>query len=209
MLSRITLLLIALLLLGAHAIAVFAGETDSLQLTTSVSNLSYCRNQIYDGEFDVLIKLQLTYTNASQKPIILEREPNLVVAWRAKKNLKELESADYTHILWMFSDDSGVTETGNVPSANFVVLKPGEAYQSEAGLQIPSARYLIEKGVITNGDNYLQVIISKWSGTEKQALFLKDRWKKTGVLWSSSVLSQPMLLTIESQPKIVECPRNE
>lgn len=204
MINRILFLLVAILLLGSHSVMV-ARETDDLQLTTSISNLSYCSNTIYENEFDVFIKLRLTYTNTGLKPIILEKEPNLITYWRAKPNLKELESADYTHEFWMSSDNEGVTEIGNVPSANFVVLQSGESYRSEADIQISSAKDLIERKVITTGAQHLQIVIPKWSGDEKQARFLKDKWKKVGVLYYGSVHSQPMLFTIESQPRIVEC----
>lgn len=202
------LLSVLLLLFGGHSVAVATGEADNLRLATSISNLSYCRDPIYEEEFDVFIKLQLTFTNVGQKPIILEKEPNLITYWRARPNLKELELADYTHTLWISSDNEGVTETGNAPSVNFVVLQLGESYRSEAEIHIPSARFLIEKGVIAKGAQYLQIVIPKWSGNEKQARFLKDRWKKVGVLWSDSIRSQPMLFSIEPQPKVLECSRH-
>jgi hypothetical protein len=169
--------------------------------------LSYCRNTIYDDEFDVLIRLRLTYTNVGRKPLILEREPNLVTYWRAGRTVKELGAAFFTHTLWITSNNEGVTESGAVPGANFVVLNFGESYEGEAEIHVPSARVLMKEGVMTGGAQYLQVVIPKWSGSERQARFLRERWKKLGLLWSDAVRSQPLLITIEPQPKIVECPR--
>lgn len=204
--NRILLTITALLLLGGHSITCVAAQVSNLRLTTQLSNLSYCRNTIYDEEFDVILRLQLTYTNVGQKPLILEKEPNLVTYWHTGRTLKELESADFTHTLWITSNKEGVTESGDVPSANFVVLRPGESYVSEAEIHIPSARFLMKKGVIAGGAQYLQVVIPKWSGDEKQARFLSERWRKAGRLWSDAARSQPMLITIEPEPKIVECP---
>jgi hypothetical protein len=205
--NRILLTMTALLLSGNHSITCIAAEASNLRLTTQPSNLSYCRNTIYDEEFDVLIRLRLTYTNTGRKPLILEKGPNLVTYWRAKRTPKELQSADFTHTLWITSDNEGVSESGDVPSANYVVLQPGESYVGEAEIHVPNAKALMKEGVIAGGAQYFQVVIPKWSGNEKQAGFLRERWKKVGWLWSGAIRSQPMLITIEPQPNVVECPR--
>ena len=177
MINRILLLLLTILLLSSYSIVV-TKETDNLRMTISILDLSYCRSPIHENDFDVFIKLQLTYMNIGKKPLILETEPNFITSWRIKPNLKELESSGYTDILGAFSDNEGVTETGDVPSANFIVLQPGEAYRSETDMKIHNAKLMMEEKVITTGSQYLQIIIPKWSGNKKQASFLKGKWKK-------------------------------
>lgn len=197
----IYLLLALVLLYHANPQAVCAGQDNDLQLTITVTSQRYCLNKIYDGEYDLILKLQLRYTNTGKQTLILEKGGNLITYFKTGSDLKSLAAARYGHILWMSSNNEGVTETGSTPSSSFVALKPDEFYEIEGEMRFPSAKELLAKG-----RQYLQVVIPTWSGTDNQAHELRKRWKKTGALWYKPARSQPMEFTVEKEPKVVECP---
>jgi hypothetical protein len=191
----------------AFCAGAVAAPRDGVRLVTTVTNQNYCRDPIYDDDFYVYITLGLTYSNVGQRPIILEKEPNLIEYWRTNETLAGLHSTGYAHESWISAQSDGITESGNMPTDAFVILKPGESYRTETELQISSVRFLIGRKIIARGTQYLEIVIPKWSGTEKQYRFLRDKWRNVGFLWGESARSHPIRLTIDSQPKLGECKR--
>jgi hypothetical protein len=194
-----SIFLLALLLLPSGG--AYGSEKDhDLQLSSKILKQSYCKDS---DTIMSLLKLELTYTNVGQQPIILYKGSDLISYVRSARSREELSAGKYEvdmSITWVTSGNGAVPNTGRVPDSRFVVLKPGASFKV-AG----DARIIDSDKLLPAGKHVLQVIVSTWQGSREQAERLRNKWAKTGYFWYGNTFSLPMQITIESNPKLKSC----
>lgn len=199
--KKVFLLVLELLLLTSGG--AYGREKDhELQLSTKILKQNYCKDKDSDTIM-LLFKLELTYINVGQQPIILYKGSDLISYVRAARNQEELSAGKYEvdlSVTWVTSGSGDVPDTGRVPDSRFVVLKPGASFKAAGETRIFDSNKLLPAG-----EHVLQVIVSTWQGSREQAEKLRSKWAKRGYFWYGNAFSLPMLLTVEDNPKLKGC----
>lgn len=186
-----------LLLLTSAGINADQKEHDLL-LATSVLKQSYCKDE-NSGTVMLLLRLQLRYTNVGRGTVILYKGSDLISYVRVARNREALSANNYEvdmSVTWVTSGDGSVPNTGRTPDSRFVVLKPGAAYKAVGETRI------IGSDSLAAGEHAMQVIVSTWQGSGEQAERLRGKWRKVGYFWYGNTFPKPMLLAVESSPKM-------
>ena len=175
------------------------GKDTDLQLTTRVLEQRYCNDANSEDQFSVKMQLELQYKNTGKAPIIFEKSSDLILGYKSAADLKYLQSLPFQEFA-AARHHRGVSETGDKPSSDFVILRPNQTYLIEAYFRLPySNEWALKENQI------LQIVVGVWSGTKKQSEELKAKWKSMGLLWTDDARSQPMPFSIEQDPQIEEC----
>jgi hypothetical protein len=176
-----------------------------LQLTTSIIEQKYCNT----GSPSLRIKLLLDYKNVGSSAVILYKGSSLVSRYLISRSTKAAAARDYARDVRLelkSLEGSDHFNTRN-PGNDFVILKPNGFYRTESAVDLP----ITDSGnpnpdFLRAGTYFLQVNVSTWNESANLGHKLRYRWRHTGALWFSNVLSRPMSFSIEEQPKIVDCP---
>jgi hypothetical protein len=215
----VTYLLCSSLISGLHgrsttpprALAQPQGAEKQLlpRLTTSVIAQRYCKEPGSDVSDNLRIRLRLRYTNVRSQALILYKHENTVFREMISRNPSEAAAHRY---VWDFSL---TTVTGGrdaridvaVPSASFVILRPGQFFDSEAEVTIfvRRGRAGKESDGLLPGEYILQVSVSTWPESENLAERLRKRWQGIGTLSFRDLTSEPMRLKIDKRRKVVDC----
>ena len=199
-LKRISLVILGAIFCGVLFAAHGQISDNGLHLTTRILDQRYCSNINNEDEFDVKLQLELQYKNTGKRPIILDKNSDLIVAYRSANLTNDIDASTFQP-LSVTRENKDISESGAKPSSRFVVLKPSQTYLVETYLRMPYSNDWVFKE-----NHILQIVTSTWAGTTKQSEDLKEKWKLTGLLWSADTRSQAMPFAIEQDPQIQECP---
>jgi hypothetical protein len=94
-----------------------------------------------------------------------------------------------------------------VPSASFVILRPGQSFDGEAEVTVfvRRGRASKESDGLLPGKYILQVSVSTWPESESLAERLTKRWQGIGTLWFGDLTSETMQLKIDKHRSVVNC----
>ncbi|OLE54536.1 MAG: hypothetical protein AUG51_07575 [Acidobacteria bacterium 13_1_20CM_3_53_8] len=184
----------ALLLLIVFPLALYAQtstQTRELQLTAKIIGQKFCAGS---GGVDVLhLKLRLNYRNAGAQKLILYRGNNLFFQVWVSSNLNQ---PSYQ----MMTTGSRYLQLGpenlDRPSLgrDFVLLSPKENFETELTVSLPVVRESapIPVGAIIAGEHLLKIGVSTWYESRQLGERLRERWRRTGLLWTTPVTSAPV-----------------
>lgn len=202
-----TILLIILMLSSGILVSPQAGtKTDpaNLKMLTSILDQKYCDGGYSDMAM-MRLSLRLTYINAGRRPLILYKGSNLIHYILVSPDERSLGNKQYEldlHVGWVTSELK--VDEGDKPGEIFVVLNPGESYQTEGDVSIPVGLEPHTK-FLKAGEHVIAVITETWPGSEAQFNKLQKKWSGTGVLWGRNVRSEPMPFSVVKIPRIVVC----
>jgi len=201
------LLLVITPLLMAVATRLPATQEQPLKAVPELIGTRYCYG---DAEvFSVWLKLRVKYVNQSERTVILDKE--IGKAWygiRVARTLEDLSAGKYEYnpnIDWFFSDKDKLPDKPNAeaPSADFVILSPGESFESEINADV-IAKYENQKdfpGSIRPGVHVFQMELSAWNHPGEASEFAKS-WQKFGDLVTGVIKTEPLEIRIPSNPKV-------
>jgi len=175
-----------------------------LRLTTSVIDQKYCNN----GSLSLRIKLLLRYKNVGTESVVLYKGASLVSSYLISHSAKAAAARNYVQVVRLeikSSEEPNHFDTAG-PGDDFIILQPNIFYTVESEVDIPIAESANPNpDFLRAGTYFLQIKVSTWSESKNLARRLRNRWQQSGVLWFNDIVSQPMLFTVEKQPKIVDC----
>ncbi|HVF51631.1 MAG TPA: hypothetical protein VNA19_16220 [Pyrinomonadaceae bacterium] len=187
-----------------------------LQLTTRLLTRRFCP---LSEQLDALqLKLELRYTNTSERPVILYRGKNLFyqtyISRRAiETGMESGASASpakpfelvMTHARYW--DERREEIERDTPGKVFVVLAPRGVFLSEQVISIPVAREAGAqlKGAVAPGEQQLRLTVSSWYEARSLAEKLRQRWHRHGLLWADPLASAPMHFTVEQRRSLTDC----
>jgi hypothetical protein len=192
------------LLLTVPALSQTEGSP-SLQLTTRITDQKYCDSGYPDMAM-LRLSLRLTYTNVGVQPLILHKGSALMHYVLVSSNEQEARDKHYEsnmHVGWVTAEAKLIE--GARPGSEFVVLAPRESYAVESGVNSIPIDLNSTTQFLKAGQHVFQGVTETWPGSEQQLERLKKQWANIGLLWDSNVRSEPMPLTIDKNPKLVEC----
>jgi len=208
---RINLCLLILLaitpLLAAPSVPT--RDDQPLGAVPEVVGTRYCYG---DAEvFSVWLKLRVKYVNRTDKTLSLDRE--IGKAWYSEKvarNLEDLAAGKYEHnpnIDWFFTDKDKLPHKPKTdsPSPDFVVLSPGQTFESEINASVV-VQYENPKnfvGSIRPGIHVFQMELSAWNHPGEPSEYAKS-WRKFGQLVTGVVKTEPLEIRIPSNPNVEE-----
>ena len=149
--------------------------------------------------------------NRTDKTLILDRE--IGKAWYSEKvarNLEDLAAAKYEYnpnIDWFNTDKDKLPHKPKTdsPSPDFVVLPPGQTFESEINASVV-VQYENPKnfvGSIRPGIHVFQMELSAWNHPGEVSEYAKS-WRKFGQLVMGVVKTEPLEIRIPSNPNVEE-----
>lgn len=184
-------------------------DDQPLGAVPEVAGTRYCYG---DAEvFSVWLKLRVKYVNRTDKTLILDRE--IGKAWYSEKvarNLEDLAAAKYEYnpnIDWFNTDKDKLPHKPKTdsPSPDFVVLPPGQTFESEINASVV-VQYENPKnfvGSIRPGIHVFQMELSAWNHPGEASEYAKS-WRKFGQLVMGVVKTEPLEIRIPSNPNVEE-----
>lgn len=184
-----------------------ADAPERLELTTTVISRRSC------APLTLQLALRLSFRNAGQVPVILSKR---ILMSRVMVSRSPEDAAARKYLLSLrYSGFAGEDEPGfgfNTPTdlSGFVVLRPGEVYESEESVSftthIPALhgpRPLPEVD-FSSGTYLLQIGVGTWPYVADAAP-IRERWKDRGFLWMRDLLSEPMPFTTDKDEPVIKC----
>lgn len=193
---------------GEHHTALQEKQQPPLRLAVDIVDQNYCPG---DADLDGLrINVRLTYTNVSDRRLILYKGSNLVSRIMIGENLANIGAGQFKvdSSLTQLTTEGGKCFKGSVPSSCFAVLQPGTSYEVRATVGVFALRDDTREiaGAVKSGEHVLQLEVSTWPNSKLLAEELGRRWQRSGCLWYESVRGAPIQFTVEKQRKVVDCP---
>lgn len=181
-------------------------EQQLLQLTTSIGKQRYCSDT---GSRFVQWTLNLTYTNAGNRSILLDKKSSWVYRSLVSRNLQAAAAKPYEYAPVGVYDDLDKLGFRAIPEPeSFVVLEPRESFSLETQCRVHVYDGTKNtKDDLHPGNHILQVRVSTWYYYADPKGY-RDKWIDRGYLWFENVTSEPMTFKIERQPKISPCSQN-
>ncbi len=188
-------------------ISATAGTTDQpLKATPTLISQRYCSAD--DEVFVVELRLRMTYTNQTDKTLILDKE--IGKAWygvTVAHTRENLESGKYEYnpnIDWFFTDKDKLPKNPNLdgPGPGFAVLSPGQSFQSEIDTSVVAQYENVKNisGAIRSGSHVLQMQLSAWNRAGVPTDF-EQSWKKGRVV-TGLIKTDPLEIRVLPNPKV-------
>jgi hypothetical protein len=188
-----------------------SNENQPVKASPEIIGIRYCSG---DTEtFSVWLSLRVKYLNRTDKTLILDKE--IGKRWYSEKVARSPEDLaagkfEYNPIIdWFFTEKDKLPTrppTGS-PNSDFVVLTPGQIFESEIDPAIV-AQYENPKnfaGTVRPGVHLFQMELSAWNHPGEPDEFAKS-WQKFGALVTGVVKTDPLEIQIPSHPKVeMEC----
>ncbi len=181
------LLLITLPFTPAHAQR--PSQPQQLQLTAKILGQRFCAGR---GGVDFLhLKLRLRYRNAGAQKLILYRGNNLFYqVWVGSAQSSYQLMTTGSRYLQMGTESI----QSHSPGREFVILSSDEIFETELTVSLPVAREGAQApaGAITHGEHLLKLTVSTWYESRQLGERLRERWRRTGLLWTIPVTTAPV-----------------
>jgi hypothetical protein len=159
----------------------------------------------------MMFRLRLSIVNRFDKKLILEKTTGLYGIFVARDEKKLSERKYEYHPSLDINMEPYVTETPErfkSPGPEFVILAPGESFQTEAWIRAPSAgRQQTSdqtEGTIPTGNHVLQVTFSTWD-FQTEPKEIRKRWEPFGYLFYDNISTEPLPFTLPSDPRLDTC----
>lgn len=168
-----------------------------LQLTTSIVEQVSCTPN------NIVFTLKLTFRNASQRPLILNKKYLMEGIW-VSRDLRAAAAKQYeTYFTYeLFSSDEGLEPPA---ISDFLILGSGEVYDLEDKVSIFTNDVTpYAGGYLHPGNHFLQVLVDTWPYIADSGPY-RRKWRDKGSLWSQELLSLPMPFTIEKDRPVSKC----
>ena len=173
-----------------------------LQLSTSVIEQRY---SVEAGSRLLRLRLNLSYSNIGNRPILLDKKSSLVYRKLVSRNLKAASEMKYE-----YDESSSFIDVRSMQAAGmqmdmrilpeketFITLKPGESYSLEKGviLRLYDGTKDTED-FLHPGKHFLQLRVATWFYFADPVTY-REKWRDEGYLWSENITSLPMALRVE------------
>jgi hypothetical protein len=178
--------------------------------TAEITSQKYC--PAGDERFKVVLTSRLKFENHTSRALILDKQVGKSPDERIiAKNKESLALRDYEDdpIFDSFGseDPPHFKPSIHLLRSNFVILEPGEAFDSGATIEL-FVWYTHEpgrKGMIDYGSHALQMGFVGWRYSAAASKF-SDAWRKFGELVTEEIYTEPIDFQIPRNPKIeVKC----
>ena len=162
-----------------------------------------------DGEvFTQFFELELTLRNHTKTEVVIPKIHNSISAIRLADNEQKLKADQYDIEIipeTMWAGDSAVIKV-----QDFVTVLPSVDRRLPITPQVvipASMPKTIVPGVAKSGENWMVVRLKLWSAERATAA----RWQQkfTGHLLTTPIQSEPIRITVPSQPNFDHCPKFE
>lgn len=190
------------------AVATARSDEQPLKAVAELISQRYCSG---DAEvFSVWLRLRVTYTNQTDKVLILDKE--IGKAWygvRVARSVEDLNAGKYEYnpnIDWFFTDKDSLPKNPSLISAgtDFAILAPGQSFESRIDTSV-AVQYESEKavvGTIRPGTHVLEMQLSAWNRAGLPSEFEKS-WKK-GRIVTGLIKTEPIELRVPTNPTVEE-----
>lgn len=184
--------------------ATCATNAQILKVVPKITSQRYC---YADTEvFSILLKLQVSYANQTDKTLILDK--NIGEAWYSvmvARTTDDLAAGKYEYNpnIDFFPNQKLKRPRRDWPGVDFAVLKPREIFENNIDVGIV-AQYENPKtvpGAIRSGTHVLQMGLSAWNHPGKPTDF-ENSWQHLGTLVSGVVKTEPVVITVPANPKV-------
>jgi hypothetical protein len=168
-------------------------------LTTTIISRVSCSPDLFG------LSLRLTFRNSGSEPVIIDKRSFWV---RSLVSSSYKTAAAGKYIDWSRGDMWGSMPLRPTDLSDFVILNPGELYDSEKETR---SSFMVSDDPanpfhrLRPGSYFLQIDVATWAYMENAGPFRKA-WREKGYLWSEGITSEPMPFTIEKDRAIVKCP---
>ncbi len=199
-----TLLAVALLV---TALAKADESEPAIQLQASVQKATYC-GSAEDEAVSLQLRLLLRYRNAGKDPVILSRGASLIpeaVVGRGQIDgtVREKE-ASWTNTNYTGGSEPAFSDAW--PNPAYVLLKAGETFSTYGDLAVVFApKFSSLAATLGPGRHLLQFWAGAWSYSGESDDRVRKAWQSKGYLWTKSVRSEPVQLTIDAHPTFQKC----
>ncbi|MEW6130530.1 MAG: hypothetical protein AB1757_26080 [Acidobacteriota bacterium] len=176
-----------------------------LQLTIKILKKKYCNP--YGSQHDRLqLRLQLKYSNVSQRKVILYKYSNIVFKKLVADTLERAKAGRYKQIYDVSYEIVGQHKPfdKNKPNSAFVILAPKRSLQINLNVSLVIAGHNQEKDddYPDSGTHFLQISVLTWNNSIEEAEELRERWHNIGEFWFNEITSEPMLFQIEKYRQV-------
>lgn len=187
--------------------SISTSSNAQISLTSEILKETYCDGPDPDL-FTLKILLGVSFENVGTERIILQRGQKLTSVVRVSSSLEDALANRFETTI-----NNSIITTSHGPSAmvkrpplsSFAFLSPGENYNTITEVSIPVPRNKPLPPAINAGTHYLQVGVWTWNESRAEAKLRERLWKKEGLLWSESLFSKPMPITVRTQPIAEDC----
>jgi hypothetical protein len=191
-----------------YDVAARADARGRVELTTTIIRQWSC----FPDSLELALKL--SFRNAGAEPVILSKR--ILLGRIIVSRTPEDAAARKYELSLRYTDFPGEDEPGfgfNTPTdlTNFVVLRPGEVYESEESVSFMTYLPALHRPRphpevdLRDGIHFLQIGVGTWPYVA-DADPIQDKWKDKGLLWTQGLLSAPMPFTADKDEPATKCP---
>jgi hypothetical protein len=204
---RTWLVICAIALTGARALAQQTPAKDEpIRLTADLKEQTYCRAD--PDTFGIQLRLALHGTNQTGGTLIVIKDMSQAYySIQVAKNADDMaaEKYEYDPIIDHSEIPPGAPDDADL-SKRFIVLKPGESFDSvtTVGVMATRASYPHVRSTLTPGKYLARVTLSTWqymNPPEQTAL----RWKQQGRLVSEPITIEPIWFDVPPDAPVYNC----
>jgi len=154
------------------------------------------------------VDLRLTYTNSSNEPVLICKDCAMIAPQLYERLPNgRAGKVSYDPIYDRFDYPDPDELFGVQPDGSFMTLLPNQKYEMASGVGIPFHLGTARSALPQPGKYFLRVsVYFGWDFGRKAAKF-RARWRRYGRLFTDSVDSSLVLLSIEKQPDMKDCPK--
>jgi hypothetical protein len=173
-------------------------------VSLEVAETRYCRG--FGGGDELRVLLGIALHNSRSVPIVVFTGQPIVtevdLAADAETMAAGILVTRQDGILTLF-------ENRSIGKDDFRVLKPGESWSSKlwVPLLIAGSEHTVEAtaGLPGPGKYLLRLVLGAWRFDRDATEFWSRRWAEAGELWTGTVATQTVPVTIEEHPRLESC----
>lgn len=146
--------------------------------------------------------LRLTFKNAGQQPVILDKRSSVVPAYMVSRTPAAAAAKKYELVGRQLIDlkGAGVSFAPTLDRTTFATIKPGESYSLVSHFSLPVTDGKEDDPDSLRAGNYvLQIVVLTWYYPQVSNVGSREQWRDEGYLWSDPVTSLPMPFTVDKK----------
>ena len=180
-----------------------AAASDPL-LEPIIQKAEYCQGKA--GSITLRLQFELRSRSATQTPLILPLFAQVsgyeLFRDEAAVRRNRVESSSF-HL--EVARDAAKLKSSTPDPKFFRTVPAGETASWDGLVEIPVAPTRRNKPSLLGTDRYLRVHMNPWPAPRQQGKMLSELWRSQGVLWTAEVISLPIRIHIEREPKASAC----